>query len=181
MVGFKLRSASIYHAVLLTDAFAGQPPKQAHSDSRSCTLLFKKHKTTVLLSLQPHESLTSAKEKLLGALASRGLRDINGDTVPADPAEVELGVPVDKSDLEKGWMRLSTDIPGQDEDGTSKKTTAKSKAAETLQAAGLQNGSPVAFRFRKLTEAAAGDEDTDLDLSDPGWDVVIPSFDDEEA
>jgi hypothetical protein len=168
--------------ILFTDTFVGQPPKQGKSDSRSCTLLFKKHKTTVLLSLQPHESLTSAKEKLLGALASRGLQDINGDAIPTDPAEVELGVPVDKSDLEKGWMRLSSDIPGQDEDAAAKKTTAKSKAAETLQAVGLQNGSPVAFRFRKPTEAAVGDEfDADLELTDPGWDVVIPSFDDEEV
>lgn len=91
-------------------------------------------------------------------------------------------MPVDKSDLEKGWMRLSTELPGQDQDETTKKTTANSKAAETLQAAGIQNGSVIAFRFRKPTEAAAGDElDTDLDLADPGWDVVIPSFDDEEA
>lgn len=167
---------------MLTDVFAGQPPKHAKSDSRSCTLLFKKHKTTVLLSLQPHEPLTSAKEKLLGALASRGLRDINGDAIPNDPAEVEFGLPVDKSDLEKGWMRLSTDVPGQGEDATEKKSIAKSKTAETLQATGLQNGSLVAFRFRQPTEAAVVDEvDRDPELTDPGWDVVIPSFDDEEG
>lgn len=182
MVSFELPNASLTNSALFTDAFTGQPPKSSKSDSRSCTILFKKHKTTVLLSLQPHESLTSAKEKLLEALASRGLRDINGDAVPTDPAEIELGVPVDKSDLEKGWMRLSTDIPGQDDDAAARKTTARSKAAETLQAAGLQNGALVAFRFRQPTEAAAGDElDTDLELTDPGWDVVIPSFDDEEV
>lgn len=165
-----------------TNPLAEQPPNQAKSDSRSCTLLFKKHKTTVLLSLQPHEPLTSGKEKLLGALASRGLRDINGDAIPNDPAEIELGVPVDKSDLEKGWMRLATDIPSQKDEGAAKKTTAKPKSTATVQAAGLQNGSSVAFRFRKPTEEAVGDElDTDLDLNDPGWDVIIPSFDDEEA
>lgn len=132
--------------------------------------------------LQPHESLTSAKEKLLQALVSRGLRDINGDTIPNDPAEIELGVPVDKSDLEKGWMRLATDMPGEEDDGAAKKATAKSKSIDTLQGAGLLDGSSVAFRFRKPTEAAVGDElDTDLELNDPGWDVVIPSFDDEEA
>lgn len=153
-----------------------QPPKQAKPDPRSCTLLFKKHKTTVLLSLQSHESVTSAKEKLLQALKSRHLSDINGDAVPDDPAQIELGVPVDRSDLEKGWMGLITEIPGE-EDG-SKKNGGKKNASDTLQAAGLQNGHSVAFRFRKTS---AGDElETDMELNDPGWDVIIPSFDDEE-
>lgn len=90
-------------------------------------------------------------------------------------------MPVDKGDLEKGWQRLAADVASQD-DGASEKTTAKSKSASTLQGAGLQNGSTIAFRFRKPTEAAAGDElDADPDLADPGWDVVIPSFDDEEG
>ncbi|KAJ5307684.1 hypothetical protein N7476_008340 [Penicillium atrosanguineum] len=150
------------------------PPKQAKPDSRSCTLLFKKHKTTVLLSLQSHESITSAKEKLLQALNSRQLRDINGDVIPDDPAAIELGVPMDRSDLDKGWMSLTMDVPGQE----SGAKTGKKKLSDTLQAAGLENGHSVAFRFRKL---GAGDEvDTDMDLNDPGWDVIIPSFDEEE-
>lgn len=162
---------------------AGQPPKQAKVDSRACTLLFKKHKTTVLLSLQPHESLTSAKEKLLQAIKSRKLLEINGDAIPNDPAEIELGVPVDRGDVEKGWMRLATEVSGGDDGATTKKSTGKSKnASDTLQVAGLQNGYSVAFRFRKPDEAAVADEfDTNLDIQDPGWDVIIPSFDDEEA
>jgi hypothetical protein len=130
----------------------------------------------VLLLLQPHESVTSAKDKLLQALKSRQLRDINGDAIPEDPAEIELGVPVDRSDLDKGWMALTMDAPG--EENGAKKIAGKKNASDTLQAAGLQNGHSVAFRFRKPN---AGDEaDTDMDLNDPGWDVIIPSFDDEE-
>lgn len=152
-----------------------QPPKQAKPDSRSCTLLFKKHKTTILLSLQSHESITSAKEKLLQALKSRQMREINGDIIPDDPAAIELGVPMDRSDLDKGWMSLTMDIPGQE---NSAKSSGQKKLSDTLQAAGLQDGYSVAFRFRK---SGAGDEvDMDTDLNDPGWDVIIPSFDEEE-
>jgi len=127
--------------------------------------------------LQSHESITSAKEKLLQALKSRQIRDINGDAIPDDPAEIELGVPVDRSDLEKGWIGLTMDVPGE-EDGA-KKNGGRKNASDTLQAAGIQDGHSVAFRFRKIS--AADDElDTDMDLNDSGWDVVIPSFDDEE-
>lgn len=81
---------------------------------------------------------------------------------------------MDRSDLDKGWMSLTMDVSGQ-ENGAK---TGKKKSSDTLQAAGLQNGHSVAFRFRK---SGAGDNvDTDIDLNDPGWDVIIPSFDEEE-
>ena len=146
-----------------------QPPKQAKLDSRATTVLFKKHKTTVLLSLQPHEPLTAVKEKLLEAFKSRNVIEINGEPLPSDSALIEFGVPVDRSDLEKGWNLLQS--AGGEE---SKATAGKRASSGTVLAAGLDNGHLVAFRFRK-----AGDE-VDAGLKDPGWDVVIPSFDDEE-
>lgn len=146
-----------------------QPPKQAKLDSRATTVLFKKHKTTVLLSLQPHEPLTAVKEKLLEAFKSRNMIEINGEPLPSDSALIEFGVPVDRSDLEKGWNLLQS--AGGEE---SKATAGKRASSGTVLAAGLDNGHLVAFRFRK-----AGDE-VDAGLNDPGWDVVTPSFDDEE-
>ncbi|KAF3386523.1 hypothetical protein F1880_000556 [Penicillium rolfsii] len=149
------------------------PPKQAKADPRATTLLFKKHKTTVLLSLQSHEPLTAAKEKLLEALQSRNVTDVNGDPVPSDPTLIELGVPVDRSDLEKGWKLLQTD--------EAKATAGKKASSGTILAAGLASGHLVAFRFRKPGDVPASDEvDGDIELNDPGWDVVMPSFDDEE-
>lgn len=146
-----------------------QPPRQAKLDSRATTVLFKKHKTTVLLSLQPHEPLTAVKEKLLEAFKSRNMIEINGEPLPSDSALIEFGVPVDRSDLVKGWNLLQS--AGGEE---SKGTAGKRASSGTVIAAGLDNGYLVAFRFRK-----EGDE-VDAGLNDPGWDVVIPSFDDEE-
>ncbi|KAJ5389944.1 uncharacterized protein N7496_001012 [Penicillium cataractarum] len=152
------------------------PPKQAKPDSRATTLLFKKHKSTVLLSLQPHEPLTAVKEKLLEAFRSRNMTEINGEPVPSDSALIEFGVPVDRSDLEKGWRLLPTD--GED---ATKTTAGKRASSGTLLAAGLDNGHLVAFRFRSPGDVQGSDEvDADVDLNDPGWDVVIPSFEDEE-
>ncbi|KAJ5174902.1 uncharacterized protein N7482_000779 [Penicillium canariense] len=151
------------------------PPKQAKPDSRASTLLFKKHKTTVLLSLQPHEPLTAVKEKLLEALKSRNMLEINGDPLPSDSTLIEFGVPVDRSDREKGWRLLQGD--GE----VTTNTAAKKASSGTLLAAGLDNGHSVAFRFRKPGDAPEGDEpDPDIERDDPGWDVMIPSFDDDE-
>lgn len=127
--------------------------------------------------LPPHESITTAKETLLKALQDRGIKEINGDSIPEDHAEIELGAPVDKNDLEKGWTRLENEIPGLENGskrGAGKKTS--------LKAADLRNGQSIAFRFRKPREQMdkEGDLDIDLDLDDSGWDVVLPSLDDEE-
>ncbi|KAJ5095767.1 hypothetical protein NUU61_005123 [Penicillium alfredii] len=153
----------------------------SRTDPRAATLFFKKHKTTVLLVLQPHESLESAQEKLLQALKSRGLTDINGDPIPDDPSDIEFGVAVDRHDLDKGWTRLDAEVPELNENGSKKGAGRPKKPDFSLQAAGLQDGHPVAFRFRKPTPEAEGAElDMDLDHEDPGWDVVVPSFEYEE-
>ncbi|KAJ5988775.1 hypothetical protein N7481_003985 [Penicillium waksmanii] len=154
------------------------PPKKTNPDSRSVTILFKKNKTTILLSLQPHEQLQAVKRKVLQALKERDVREINGDIVPDDPAEIEFGIPIDRSDLEKGWTRLKTN--------TSNEETGKnsgSALADTVLDADLGNGNWVAFRFGKDIKPEETKEDEtamSLDLDDPGWDVVVPSFDDEE-
>lgn len=101
------------------------------------------------------------------------MTEVNGEPVPSDPTLIEFGVPVDRSDLEKGWNLLQTD---------GAKASAEKKASSgTILATGLANGHLVAFRFRRPGDVPAGDEvDEDIELNDPGWDVVIPSFDDEE-
>ncbi|PYH40896.1 uncharacterized protein BP01DRAFT_395508 [Aspergillus saccharolyticus JOP 1030-1] len=152
-------------------------------DPLSWTLLFKKHRTTVLLMLPPSETVAAAKSALLKALQARELRDINGDVVPADASEIELGVPVDKNDLEKGWIKLEVEVADFDVADTPKRGTGKNAAGSlTLLAADIKNGQSLAFRFRKpaTEEPEKSDELADLDLEDPGWDVVLPAFEDDE-
>jgi hypothetical protein len=149
-------------------------------DPLSLTLLFKKHKTTVLLMLPPHETITTAQEMLLKALQSRGIKEINGDSVPQDFPEIEFGVAVDMNDLEKGWSKLEIAMPELENGGTSKRGAGK---RTSLKAADIRNGQVIAFRFRKPREQPEthGDLDIDAELEDPGWDVVVPSLDDEEG
>ncbi|KAL4981769.1 hypothetical protein BDW68DRAFT_183173 [Aspergillus falconensis] len=149
---------------------------ESQPDPLSWTLLFKKHKTTVLLLLPPSQTIEATKTNLLDALRARGLKEINGDQVPEDTTAIEFGVAVDKNDLEKGWTSL--EAPKIEADDASKRGPEKA-ASLSLKAAELNNGQPIAFRFRK-TGVAGSDNATDLDLEDPGWDVIIPSFDDEE-
>lgn len=130
--------------------------------------------------LQSHESLDLAKEKLLEALKLRGLSDINGDPIPYDSFDIEFGEPVDRADFEKGWKLLRADAPGLDDEGVSKKDKGKGKnESMSLLEAGIENGHTIAFRFRKSNEDQNADLEMDID-EDPGWDVIIPSYEDEE-
>lgn len=128
--------------------------------------------------LPAQESIQSTKEKLHSALKARGLTQINGDPIPENPSEIEFGTPVDRNELEKGWVRL--DVPtDKNGDSATKKPSAgrpkKSSLTDSLQAADIRDGQAIAFRFRKTTD---GDEDAEL--KDSGWDVLVPSLDDEE-
>ncbi|KAE8146435.1 hypothetical protein BDV25DRAFT_50761 [Aspergillus avenaceus] len=150
-------------------------------DPSSWTLSFKKHKTTVLLMLPPSEPITTAQARLLEALRSRGLTDINGDPVPEDSSDIELGVAIDKSDLAKGWIKLELQAPQFEDEAPRRGAGKKAAAPLSLQAAELKNGQAVAFRFRKESpEAQSTDELIDAELEDPGWDVVLPTLEEEE-
>lgn len=124
--------------------------------------------------LPAQESIQSTKEKLHGALKSRGLTQINGDPIPDDPSDIEFGTPIDRNELEKGWIRL--DISAEENGDSTTKTLGterpkRSSLTSSLQAADIRDGQAIAFRFRKTADA---------DLEDPGWDVLVPSLDDEE-
>lgn len=124
--------------------------------------------------LPAQESIQSTKEKLHSALKARGLTQINGDPIPDDPSEIEFGAPIDRNELEKGWIRL--DVPVEENgDSATKKPGAgrpkKSSLTDSLQAADIRDGQAIAFRFKKTADG----EDEDA-----GWDVLVPSLDDEE-
>ena len=158
---------------------------QSKPDPLSWTLLFKKHKITVLLMLPPQETIINTKAALLQTLQARGVTEINGDQLPEDASNIEFGVAVDRNDLEKGWTRLEAETHEFADTEIPRKNAGKKSSDSTgLQGADLRNGQSVAFRFRKNGEEAVkkdGEElDIDLDAEDPGWDVVVPKFDDEE-
>ncbi|KAL1994510.1 hypothetical protein VTN49DRAFT_1980 [Thermomyces lanuginosus] len=151
-------------------------------DPLSWTLRFKKHKTTVLLMLPAEESIDSTKEKLLHALKARDTKEINGDPVPDDPSDIELGVPIDPNEPNKGWTLLEPDDHTEEANGGTKKSTARSKAAmkPTLQSVNIRNNQAIAFRFRQRRDEQDDLDDLERQIDDPGWDVVLPSLDDEE-
>lgn len=85
-----------------------------------------------------------------------------------------LGVPVDKNDVEKGWVDLFITEP---EDGERVVTLPKGVRKNVLNAsplgAGLKDGAMLAFKFRGAGETATTEGDD--------WDVLMPSFDDEDG
>lgn len=134
--------------------------------------------------LPGQESIESVKEKLHKALKSRGLTELNGDAIPDDPSQIEFGTPIDRNELEKGWVRLvlphdNSPVNGSATDGTSTRKAKSSSLTKSLQALGIQDGQAIAFRFKKDTAGQDGSGDEDAEFEDPGWDVLIPSLDDE--
>lgn len=133
--------------------------------------------------LAPHESLSTTKAALLNALQSRNLSEINGDPIPDDPSAIELGAAVDRNDPEKGWTKLEDEM-GVDDADEATESSGKATGAVSLQAADLRNGQAVAFRFRRTQDRGAEERDeldVDLGAGDQGWDVVLPSLDEEEG
>ena len=163
-------------------------PSQSH-----ITLLLKHHKSTTLLSVSPSQSFPEIKSLLLSALKSRGITSLstpNGEPLPlpSDPDDLGFGILAEKKDPSKGWISLES----IDSTKPSKKSPGRPKVpagANTPDAAGLGDGSIVAYRIRKpgkgkeREKSVGDDEDEDLDVdveNDPGWDVILPSFEDED-
>ncbi|KAJ5232213.1 hypothetical protein N7468_005169 [Penicillium chermesinum] len=148
--------------------------------STDWTLLLKKHKTTILLSVQPdNTTLSAVKEKLFHCLVSRGINEINNDPVPLDVNGIDLGIPIDQNEPEKGWISLERKATG-DDDKSEMPNGKPRQLSDTILSAGLSDRNILAFRFRQPGETSSEAHETELDHADPGWDVILPSFDDED-
>lgn len=136
------------------------------------TLRFKQHKTTILLFVSQNQSFGSIKSELLEAIKATGIHDINGCALPPNAEDIVFGIPVDKKDPSKGWVGLKIPEIDGDEDagGISKGVRKGSVLNASPLGAGLKDGAIVAFKFRE-----EGAEDPDGD----DWDVILPSYDDE--
>ena len=136
------------------------------------TLRFKQHKTTILLFVQQSQSFDSIKRDLLDAIKATNIKEINGNALPSDPEDIELGLPRDKNDVSRGWVPLK--IPEADEADVKGKGVKKGSVLnESPLGAGLKDGAMLAFRFTE------GDAEDGMDLDDE-WDVIMPSYDDED-
>lgn len=116
---------------------------------------------------------------LLKALKSRGITEINGDTVPESATGIELGVPIDRNDLERGWQKL--EIPSQEtKDGDKKRVVGGKKSVlnMSLQGADIRPSQPLVFRFREEDDKEKDELEKQLD--DPGWDVIIPTYEEDD-
>ncbi|KAI5288611.1 hypothetical protein KEM52_001095 [Ascosphaera acerosa] len=135
------------------------------------TLRFKFHKTTILLSVPATESFVTIRQQLLDALRARGVRDVGGVPVPDDPADFEFALPVDPSKPGKGgWVLL--EVPTE--------TTRRGAVNPNPAAAGIKDSAIIALRVRKRADGLTEEEKVELELEDRGWDVVLPSLDDDE-
>ncbi|MCJ1476229.1 hypothetical protein MMC13_004895 [Lambiella insularis] len=142
------------------------------------TIRFKQHKTTVLLFVQQTESFTSIKFRVLEALKERGYTGLNGNTLPQNSEDIDLGVPIDKNDLSKGWVQL--DIPAmeiEDGNGGRKKIGGKDSVLNASPlGAGLRDGAILAFKWQP--EGVKMDKDSS---DGSNWDVIVPTYEDDQA
>ena len=156
------------------------------------TLLLKHHKSTVLLSTLPSTPISDLKTLLLAALTSRGIATLpsTNTSLPTSPDELELGILLDKKDASKGFKLLSEGRQQQQEEDTKSSKKGKGRPSKggssvggTVEAAGLTDGSWVAYRIRNGNVKEEEDEEGNMmvDIDDPGWDVVVPSFEEADA
>ncbi|KAK5722753.1 hypothetical protein LTR15_005986 [Elasticomyces elasticus] len=143
-------------------------------------LRFKHHRTTVLLHVDPLQSLAAIRAELLKAVTQTNPSGrLNGHTIPQDANEVLLARPSDSQDLSLGWESLEVhEVEGASrEDGKGKgkavvgsstgaKRGSKDKLVDCPQAVGLQDGGVVAFKFRSEFTAAARDEDEGIEVDE---------------
>ncbi|KAG8533661.1 uncharacterized protein KY384_001402 [Bacidia gigantensis] len=150
------------------------PPKKQNQTS-DLTLRFKHHKTTILLLCQSTQTFTSIRQDLLNTMKAIGIKNINQNSIPEDPDDVILGVPMDKNDLNKGWVNL--EIPEFDEGDVKSKGGVKKGSVlnKNPLGAGLGEGALLAFRFKDKNK-----QEDEMELGED-YDVIMPSYEDEST
>lgn len=118
------------------------------------------------------------KQDLLDALRKTGRTDIDGVIIPSDASRITFGLPVDKNDFSKGWVKLEIPETEVDDGASGKKKVGGKKSVlnASPQGAGLKDGAVLAFRF---LESGNEEDEGDLEEDAGKWDVMIPSYEDE--
>lgn len=155
--------------------------------SLTWTLRFKYHKSTILLHVDPNQSVESLKENLLYALrdVKPSPEFLNGRSPPSSASQIKLAKPVNPLDVSEGWEPLeafAVDDEEDDDDGDGKgKGKGKVKSmteafGQIVTEIGIKDHSVLAFRWEDTEDPAVEDEDEAMDEGE--WDVVIPTFND---
>ena len=150
------------------------------------TLLLKCAKHTILLSVLPSTPFSDIRSLLLLALQARNIKTINDTSVPAPDQgdQVEFGIPRNKKDLKKGFISLemAEQVLGDSKGGKKKVNGNKAMPSESPAGAGLVDGSILAFRFKQgedMDMEDAADDEAQVP-NDPGWNVELPHYDEED-
>ncbi|KAH9828044.1 hypothetical protein Tdes44962_MAKER02594 [Teratosphaeria destructans] len=174
--------------------------------SKTWTVRFKHHRTTVLLHVDPLQKLSSVRAELLKAVQQTCPNGkLDGHTIPTNEADILLARPSDINNLSLGWDPLQHD-PDLDAALTEADTgkgkgkasvsaapgkSGKSQVTDSVQGAGLRDGGVVAFKFRSEGDGGAQAVDEGVDVEDEDrldgetlvgepvterWDVVVPSM-----
>lgn len=97
---------------------------------------------------------------------------------------MEFGIPKNKKDLKKGFVSLEMagQVLSDSKGGKNKVNGNRAMPSENPAGAGLVDGSILAFRFRLENDVDMMKEDDDEAQvpDDPGWNVELPRYDDED-
>jgi len=163
--------------------------------AQTWTIRFKYHKSTVLLHVEPNQTIDSLKESLLYALrdVKTSSNFLNGQTPPSSASQIQLAKLRNALDISEGWEPLEEsslkDLFEEDDQGNDqKKGKGKAKAkvessGQTVRGIGIKDNAVLAFRWRakengaKKGDEAEFEEEDEWDERDE-WDVVIPTFED---
>ncbi|KAI9653695.1 MAG: hypothetical protein M1831_005723 [Alyxoria varia] len=145
------------------------------------TIRFKNGKSTILLHVEPSQSLGSVKSELLNALRQRNPNgNLNGAAIPEQANDVLLARQIDSANPDKGWTRLDEADLLEEGPATKKRKTSekdnKNRSVDTnFKSLGLNDGAVLAFKFANEEEE---EEDEGLGLEDENWNVELPAYDD---
>jgi hypothetical protein len=156
----------------LSQASVSEKDLASLSTPEHITLLLKNHKQTVLLSVIPTTPFNEIKSLLLAVLKSRNITSLDGIPISDEAEDIEFGVLRNKKNPVEGWVPLNI----------KEMEVGDAKGNKSPAGASLVDGSMLAFRFRTESKRdAPEDEDDEMEIEDdPGWNVILPSYDDEE-
>jgi hypothetical protein len=152
-------------------------PRATVEKSKEWTLRLKRGTRTVLLFVDPAQSLASLKQSLLDAL-NNAPKDLP-ETTPAPDSidQIEIGIPVDLFDFSQGFQAIEEDqdisLDGEDDVKQKGKSRASKGSASSIQSLGVKKNYVLAYRFKEDNE-----EQDETMGEDQGWDVEIPVFQD---
>jgi hypothetical protein len=168
----------------LSQASVSEKDLASLSTPEHITLLLKNHKQTVLLSVIPTTPFNEIKSLLLAVLKSRNITSLDGIPISDEAEDIEFGVLRNKKNPVEGWVPLNIkEMEVGDAKGNKRKVGGKKSVLnESPAGASLVDGSMLAFRFRTESKRdAPEDEDDEMEIEDdPGGNVILPSYDDEE-